>query len=789
MVENYFKTSVRSISRHKFYAALNILGFSLGVALFIFISLFLYDQFSYDRWYENHSRIYRVEFGEWGILGPVYGRVIHEYSAEVEKTLRMNNNWGHNATVLLEDKQEALKIPHLIMADSTVFDFFDFTFIHGTPQHALNDKNSIVLTRSQAERLFGTTQVVGEVIRLDNNYNLLVTGVIEDINRFHIRVDAIGNFALFGDIYSPSYLESTGEWNHLTYVKLHPDADAVLVEQALDSHLKDFILERLGIDFDYDANLRPVADIYFTNTIPHETMVLHGNKTTSLAFLAIAVFILCIAIINFVNLSTARSAGRARETGIRKLLGSDRGKLILQFITESVGLTVIAVVLAFALVEVMLPWFNYVADTNIALKNFGYINLFIVFMLGAVIIGIVSGVYPAFYLSAFQPAETLRGSSVKGKGAALFRKVLIVFQFSVSVALIAGTMIVYEQLQFMKSRETGFEKENILHFQTNARVRQNWDSFRQALLSHPSIQEVALSNSLPGSVFWQEGLVVDGEARQFTFWPMTPEYFSMMELELLAGRAFTRDNPTDQGNAVVVNQQWLRLMGLSGEPYSQVIHGEVAAAYGNYRIVGIIPDFHYNSLHQPVGPLVMIWGDRALNMASVKLHGGNHSDGREHIQNTWRAYSPDELLEYGFLDHTLEKLYDRESRLGMLFVSFSAFAVIIACLGLFGLASFMVEKRSKEIAIRKVLGASIMSLLKTMSKEFLLLVGVSLLFAVPLSYYAMSRWLDTFALRIDLAATPFVVASLLALVLTLLTVGYHVLKSSATNPVEPLRND
>ncbi len=788
MLHNYIKTSVRSITKQMFYSALNILGFSLGIALFIFISLFLYEQFSYDRWYKNHPQIYRVELGDWGILGPIYGRLLQEASADIEKTLRMNNSWGHNAPVTVQNNENVLRIPHFILADTTVFSFFEFPFIEGSAKYALSDKNNIVLTRSEAIRLFGKTNVIGEVIRLHDRFNLTVSGVIEDIKRFHIEIKAIGSFQLFADIFSPEYMESTGDWNHHTYVKLRADSDITHVRQNIKNTISDFVNELFGVEFDRTINLRPVADIYFTNTVAHEIMVLHGNKTTSYSFLAIAVLIMLIAIINFINLSTARSAGRAREVGIRKLLGSDRRELITQFLTESVILTFTAVIIGFALVELLLPWFNFVADTEISLRNFGFAKSLGLFLTGAIITGIISGIYPAFYLSTFQPITTLRGETLKGKGAAFFRKVLIIFQFTVSVALIAGTIIVFEQLNYMKSKDQGFNKENIVYFRTNAKIKQNWESFRNALLSDPNIEAIAMTNNIPGNVHWQESIVRDGEGRQFTFWPMTPEYFSMLGVDLLSGRAFSRDYPTDEETAVIVNQQWIRLMGYSDD-YDKVINESVSTSYHNFIITGVVSDFHFNSLHQTIAPLMMVWRERSVNVINIKVHRGNIPPALEHLKNTWVDYSPNDMIEYHFLEDSLLALYDRENRLGLIFTSFSAFAIIIACLGLFGLTSFMVEKRTREIAIRKVLGASTFNLLHLFSRDFLSLVAISLLFAIPLGYYALDYWLNTFPYHIAMPAMPFIVAALTSIILTLLTVGFHVIKASHGNPAEPLKNE
>ncbi|MFW5707785.1 MAG: ABC transporter permease, partial [Bacteroidota bacterium] len=352
MVLSSFKTSLRSLTRYRFYTLLNIVGFSLGLTLVIYIGLYLYEQFSYDKWYPEHDRIYRVEFGDWALLGPVYSRVISSSSADIEQVLRVNNNFGTNAPVTLEDQPNTFRIPSLLLADSSFFDFFPFQFLAGTAQTALKDKFSIVVTRSEAVRLFGSVDAVGKIVRLHDRHPLTVTGVIEDVQLFHLKFDAVTSFSLFENIYSPQYMESTGNWNHNTYIKTHPEANPELIAQNIEKTAIDYINELFGTVPDWNINLRPIADIYFTDAKMHESMVVHGNKTVSYVLLIIAVFILGIAVINYMNLSTARSAGRSRETGIRKLLGSTRNGLMMRYYAETLLITFVAVILALLLVEV-----------------------------------------------------------------------------------------------------------------------------------------------------------------------------------------------------------------------------------------------------------------------------------------------------------------------------------------------------------------------------------------------------------------------------------------------------
>ncbi|MFW5758468.1 MAG: ABC transporter permease, partial [Bacteroidota bacterium] len=534
MFKTYFISAIRNIEKHKFYSLLNIFGFGLGIAVFIFIALYLWDQSKYDKWYTDHERIYRFEFGEWGITGPVYKRFAEQSSADVEEVIRVNNNAFVKAPVRINEK--VMRIEHLIAADPGFIDFFDIEFIHGSPEHALENNSNIILTENEALKLFGHIDVVGETLKVLDKFNMRVSGVIKNIEHFHIKTDALISFQIFRDIYGDDYMESTGDWNHLTYIKTHPQANIKTVEQNIQDFITDYFQENHEMVFDKALNLRPVKEIYYTNDIKYESSVLHGNKTLSNTFLIVALFILLIAIINFINLSTSQSAGRAKEVGIRKLLGSRRKHLVIQFLTESVIITTISVLFAFAMVEILMPWFNNIIQGELSLKHSRPIILVGLFLGGSILVGLISGLYPALYLTSFQPAPVLKGEITRGKGASNFRRILIVVQFAISMALIAGTIIVYKQLHFMQNQELPYQEENIVHFRENKKIREKYDDFRHQLLSYPQIEQVALSYAVPGEVRWQESLKLDGETRQFYYWPLTPEFFEILNIEPLSGR-------------------------------------------------------------------------------------------------------------------------------------------------------------------------------------------------------------------------------------------------------------
>ncbi|MFP4289478.1 MAG: ABC transporter permease [Bacteroidales bacterium] len=786
MFKTYFISALRNIEKHKFYSLLNIFGFGLGIAVFIFIALYLWDQSKYDKWYTDHERIYRFEFGEWGITGPVYKRFAEQASADVKEVIRVNNNAFVRAPVKINEK--VMRIEHLIAADPGFIDFFDIEFIHGSPEHALENNNSIILSENEALKLFGHIDVVGETLKVLDKFNMRVSGVIKNIEHFHIKIDAAISFQIFRDIYGDDYMESTGNWNHLTYIKTHPEANIKAVEQNIQNFITDYFQENHEMVFDKAVNLRPVKEVYYTNDIKYESSVLHGNKTLSTTFLIIALFILLIAIINFINLSTSQSAGRAKEVGIRKLLGSRRKHLVIQFLTESVIITTISVLFAFAMVEILMPWFNNIIQGELSLKHSRPIILVGLFLGGSILVGLISGLYPALYLTSFQPAPVLKGEITRGKGASNFRRILIVVQFAISMALIAGTMIVYKQLHFMQNQELPYQEENIVHFRENKKIREKYDDFRHQLLSYPQIEQVALSYAVPGEVRWQESLKLDGETRQFYYWPLTPEFFEILNIEPLSGRLPSREFPSDEAKNVVVNEKWAQYMGYT-EPYDDLIGTEVQGFYIKSNIVGIIPDFHFNSLHQSIAPLMLVWDEGKTQTISIKIKEGEKYNMIPKISELWSTYYPEEPLPYKFLDESLSALYDKEKRMGLLFVSFSVFAVLIACLGLFGLASFTIEKRMREIAIRKVLGASVSNLVNLLLKDFTALVILAIFVAFPVSWYAMDKWINSFAYQSQQGFFPYLVAVTLTMLVTIATIGYHALLASRNDPSNALRKE
>ncbi len=782
MILYNFILALRNLKRQLFYSAINILGFALGIAVFFFIAVYIVDQVAYDRWVEKSDRIYRLEKGEWAATGSAFGPFMQLKYPEVEAAARVIP--GSRGT-LLQYGETTFPGNRIMFADSTIFDIISFNFIAGNPATALTEPHSIVLTESLAVTIFGTTHnVIGRVLRIHDMMPLQVTGLIEDIRHFHIPGNAIVPFHLMAEFYpdTENILDNWGGWNYITFVLLAYNTDIAHLEEKINDAFYEEVREEFGMELDKDFFLRPLKDIYFANEVRHEPPILHGNKQNVRMFLAIAVFILLIAIVNFINLSTARSSLRSREVGIRRLLGSHRGSLVLQFLTESVVITTFAVVLALVLLEAGLPWFNDFADTSFRLRDMNLPAILGLLLLSSTIVGVFSGIYPALYLTAFVPVDVIKGDVVRGKRGAFFRKALIIFQFLISVSLIIATMVIYRQLTYMQEKESGMDMEQVLVVGLNQQVFPRWEAFQQQLMEYPGVTDVALSAQLPGSITWQETANVnDMGDRQYTLMPVNANYPAMMELELLAGRLFSEDYQSEAGNAVLFNEQAVRYFGYEGS-YEEVVGKPFNDAFNSYRIIGVVRDFHYNSLHNPIGPLVILWTETSLNFANIRVNANNIPEAISHIEKVWKEFSPVIPFEYFFLDDVFLSHYDQDKQLSHIFMIFSVFAILIACLGQFGLASFMAERRMREMAVRKVMGARMSNLVLLMLKDFLKLVGVAFLLAAPLSVYFLHEWLDTFPYRISLSWLPFAISLLMALAVTVITVSYHAIRVSNVNP-------
>ncbi|UCH10551.1 MAG: ABC transporter permease [Fidelibacterota bacterium] len=810
MFWSYVKMAVRNVVRQKLYSAINIVGLAVGVAACITIILYVQDELSYDRYHEKADRIYRVvlsavvggnEFNMALSAPPVAAAFLEEFP-EVEAATRIGYiqrypiiRYGNK--VFSEEFHTAV--------DSTFFDVFDIPFVLGDPETALAEPNSLVLTASTARRYFGDENPLGKMMTSDEVNERIVTGVIEDFpHNSHFHYDFLLSFATYRSSRSTDWLSTS----LYTYIVLKEGASAEELEAKIPDMLRKYvgpqIEEDLGVSWDqffaegsnFEFFLQPLTDIHLHSHLDREIEV-NGNIAYIYIFSIIAAFILLIACINFMNLATARSANRAREVGVRKTLGSNRGQLIRQFLVESVFLTLVAVILAVILVQLILPWFNNVVGLQLSFK---YSNLPWI-ILGTVLVGILAGSYPAFFLSSFDPAVVLRGATKgRGKGARL-RNALVVVQFTIFMILFTGTLIVKDQLDYMQEKELGYDPENLLVVEKTDDIGPQIGAFKQKLAEQASVLEVSNSWLVPGEppsatrVFKMS--TPAGDQMQILVIYFTDFNFQQTYgIKMAQGRFFSEEFGMDS-NSVVLNQAAAKAYGVEDPVGKEHI---IDRGPNDERIlvpiIGVMEDFHFESLHSAIRPMVMIpFGARVLGgpgppsgrHTTLRIRPGDITATLSSIEDTWMEFAPDQAFEYFFFEDAYDALYKNEFRTQAIGSLFAVLAVFVACLGLLGLASFTAEQRTKEIGIRKVLGATVTGIFTLLSTDVLKLVLISALLSLPISWYAMHNWLENFAYHINYSLLTFFMASLVALVIALLTVTWQVLRAATANPVTTLR--
>ncbi len=791
MSGNYLRMFYRLIKKHKGYSFINFAGLTLGIGVFMLIWLFVQHEFSVDKHHENLNRIYRVQ-GDNGrqlSTAPAVGKLISENIPEAQKVVRFKFRHDYLVKYRPDDalgQEKTLVIRNFGWADSTVFDVFTFPFIAGDPKTALEDPFALILTESVAQRIFGDKDPIGQTLEVNNRHEYHVTAVMKDLERTHLRFDVLAPFENLGKIIGQSELDSFNSWNLATYVLLPKTHDRVAVAGKITDLFHDTLKESWKIDFAFE--LFPLKDLYFSPVLyGHQ-----GNKPMVYVFMAIAVFILIIACVNFLNLSTARASFRAKEVGIKKVVGSTRRRLVTQFLGESVLFSLISFVAAIGLAATFLPEFNKLTQRSFTMDYFWKPQVLFIFIGGAVLVGILAGIYPAFYMSAFRPVAALKGDRAKGVKSAGFRKVLISFQFAISIILIFATSVVLKQLHYIKNKDLGFQKEHIVYMEIarNRSIRDNKEAFKNGLMQHPKIHNVTYSQGRPGLVYNWEGFEYKGERSGYAIFTVDPDYFDVYGLEIIAGRNFSRDMSTDHLRTCLLNETAVRTLELK-EPVGTILHhdnlGGSSFPVNDVEVIGVVKDFHYQTLRYPIQPQMFGWNDPWLWMISVKISSENVPAAIAHIEKTWQEFSPEFPFDFHFVDDLVESQYQNEERLAKTIGYFAGLGIFIACLGLFGLAAFMAEQRTKEIGVRKVLGASVGGILLLLSREFSKWVVVANIVAWPLVYLAMNKWLADFAYRTDIGVWPFVLSAVLALLIAMTTVSYQCIKAATANPIDSLR--
>ena len=783
MIKNYLKVAVRNITRHKGYSFINIAGLAIGMACCILILLWVRDELSFDRFHEKAGDIFRViqdiNFADhsttWAITQGPLGPSLRDDFPEIVNMVRYT---GRSMRLTHEDKtfDEVLG-----MADESIFDVFTFPLLRGDPATVLADPLSLVLTEEMARKYFGEQDPIGKILNADDQFDFKVTGILQEVPRnSHIRFDFLVPF-VFGRELNYT-VDRWGNSQFTTYVKLQGGLKAGEVIGKIARYLDD----KPTVEKDAALNLQPLTRIHLHSHYDFDFA--SGDITYVTIFSLVAFFILLIACINFMNLTTARSANRAREVGMRKVAGAHRSDLIRQFFGESMLLACMAFLLALGLVWLLLGPFNSLAAKELSLRLSSSAWLWLGLLGIALATGFISGTYPALFLSGFQPVRVLKGSVQSGARSSLFRKFLVVFQFSLTILLIICTLVVYYQLDYMRNKKLGYDKEHLVYLSMRGQMREQFDAVKQELLAHPNILAVTASANVPtygysfsNSLWRWEGQAPDEEILMRASF-VDEDFFKTMGIELIAGRGLSREFSTDQDTAVAVNEAAARAMGMEDPVGQRLTLGE-----NNLTIQGMVKDYHFRSLRQEIDPLILIFSPASSRVLFMRLRGEDMPQSLAHVEEVWNTFAPGFDFRYRFMDEALDLLYRAEQRTGILFRIFTLLAVSISCLGLFGLASYMAEQRTKEIGIRKVLGATTSQIVFLLSKDFTKWVIVANLVAWPVAYFAIHQWLLGFAYRIPLPWWVFGTSAFLALAIALLTVSYQSIRAAVSNPVDALK--
>lgn len=811
MIRNYFKMAWRNLMKHPFISFINLFGLAVGLTCCLLITIYILHETSYDKYNQKADRIYRVTRSfnnpdgavtlKLSTIAPAFGPLLKNYFPEIQQITR----FLPNGKTPVKYEEKLFNEDKLFFADEHAFDVFDINVVKGNPKKALEDPFSVMLSEKIAKKYFGSTDPMNKVIRMNNQFDVKVTGVFKSFpSNAHIHPELMVSFNTLKDsaVYGAKNLETNfGNNSFFTYLLLPENYPAKNIEAQFPAFL-DRDVHFQGAPASYKTSsgtklgLQKLTDIHLTSHTDYEAEE-NGDISRVYIFSAIALIILLIACINYMNLSTARSALRAKEIGIRKVSGAGKGTLIAQFLSESVLITFISLMIALVLTYLTLPFLNHMIGQDLTFSQLLRPEYMVVILMTPFIVGILSGIYPALFLSSFQPVKTLKGLFKTGGKSISFRKALVVTQFGISIVLIITTAIVFQQLKYMQQAKLGYNKEHVVVLPYYFTSNSQYETYRNEMLANAGILNMGRSSRIPtGRLLDSQGASAEsGDSLQ----PVTVElkylatdydFLPSYSIDMAAGRNFSRTFATDTAN-FVLNEAAVNILGWKS-PATAVgknfMYGGVKG-----KIIGVTKDFHFESMHQKIAPIVMTLPkpDQAnrFNQLSIKIDGKNLSGELASIEKFWRHYLPEVPFEYNFLNDNFNKLYVSEERQGDLFTLFACIAICIACLGLLGLSAFAITQRIKEIGIRKVLGASVSNIVVLLSKDFLLLVIIASLISFPVAWYAMHQWLANYAYRINISSWIFILAGLIAAIIAILTVSFQAIRAAIANPVKSLRTE
>jgi putative ABC transport system permease protein len=806
MLKSYFKIAIRNIFKYKFYSFINVFGLTTGIAVSLLISFYIFDELSFDRFHQDADRIYQVYLK--GVLqnkpiegantcAPIAAASVEEIPS-VEDAIRITL-W-RDVVFRYQDKIYTEK--KLLLADSNFFNFFTFKLLEGNPDKILDEPNQVVLTETSAIKYFGYEHGKGEtpmgmmLLMGTDKTNCEIVGIMEDPPKnSHFVFDMVLSMVSYD-------FSKRTDWTSnsiYTYLKIRKNSDPALVQENItamsDKHVGPEILKYLGVSLegwraaggDYGYYIQPMLDIHLFSKV-EGNIEPPGNIAYVYLLSAISIFIILIACINFMNLATARSAGRAKEVGIRKTVGATKKSLILQFLLESIILSILSTMLAIGVLWFTLPYLNQLTGKSIGIEYIASGNSLMVIFILMFLVGIMAGSYPAFYLTSFQPGKVLKGVTNKGTKGGWIRSTLVVFQFTISISLIISTLIIYKQLKLVQQKNLGFDKENVLIIDNTRTLGNNKPAFKKRLKNLAGIKNASIANYVPphvysNSVYFPNGIQEEG----ILFYQIytDPDYISTIGLKMFSGRFFSEEFPSDS-SAVVINRKGMEVLGWSSHEGNRLAEPNRDGTLEFHEVIGVMEDFNFSSLHNEIEPLIIFLGDWG-NLMPVRLEPGNIQEKISDIEGIWKEMAPGEPFDYAFLDQNFASLFSAEQRLGKIFITFTSLAIFIACLGLFGLATFIAEQRSKEIGIRKAMGASVTSVVILLTREFTKLVFIAIVLAIPAVIFLMRWWLENFAYKTDLGFMSFLIGGLSALIISWLTVSYQSIRAATANPTVALR--
>ena len=812
MFRNYIKIALRNLWKYKGFTAINVIGLAMGLGCFIVIAMYVFDELSYDRYNEKVDRIYRINsdirFGGTDLVMAVssdpMGETLKKDYPEVEESTRF---YASSGSKLIKKGDEFIKETKVAHADSTLFNVFTLPAIIGDTKTALREPNTVVISETAAQRYFGSVEnAIGKTLETDDGGSTLykVTAVIKDVPK-----NSHFDFDLFFSMANIRYdMGNYLSHNFHTYLVLAPNTDYKAFSDNFRDYINKYVIpqasqfmevksmeqfEQAGNKLEY--SLTPLSDIHLKSSRGVELKA-NGNIQYVYIFSAAALFILLIACINFMNLTTARSSGRAKEVGIRKVLGSEKKALIWQFLTESTLIAFIALIISVVITWLSLDWFNGISGKEMIISALFRSNFLLFLIALPFVVGLFAGIYPAFFLSAFQPIAVLKGDISRGHKKSNLRNLLVVFQFSTSIILIIGTIVIYRQLNHIQTSQIGFQKDQVLVVENSGLPNQSRESVKSEIEQLADVKSASFAGYLPVSdssrndtTFSTETVMTETNGFNMQIWRVDYNYISTMGMEIIEGRNFSREFGSDS-LGMILNETAVKSAGFGDNPIGKKLYTSFGpnAPMIPFTIIGVVKNFNYESLRENVRPLSMVLGNN--NWESIYRFNTTDISGLiSTIENKYKAMAPGMPFNYHFLDDSFDNMYRQEQRVGKVALTFSFLAIIIACLGLFGLATYIAEQRTKEIGIRKVMGASVSNIVTMLSTDFIKLVVISFVIATPIAWWFMNKWLQDFAFRIDLSWWIFALTGIVALLIALFTLSFQAIKAAISNPVDSLRTE